>query len=233
MEKNPFSISFGKKPYQYIERDLVIDEIIDEISSDIIQNQCFMLTGVRGSGKTVTMLKDENGLVKEVSGDGGKYILAYDQDKNLVSITDPLGNKTEYEYTDGKLTDRIEKNAENVTKTEFKNEYDGEGRIVKQTDGKGKSILYSYDTSEFWRIKVAITDRNGYNSSKVFDRFGELVSTTDPLGNTTYMTYDGNGNLASIKDPLGNTTIYTYDDSNNLLSVKDAEEKGLLKHLDS
>ncbi|MBQ9609538.1 MAG: ATP-binding protein [Lachnospiraceae bacterium] len=60
MEKNPFSISFGKKPYQYIERDLIIDEIIDEISSDIIQNQCFMLTGVRGSGKTVTMTTIEN-----------------------------------------------------------------------------------------------------------------------------------------------------------------------------
>ena len=55
MERNPFSISFGRKPYQYIERDLVIDEISEELKAEEIQNQCFMLTGVRGSGKTVTM----------------------------------------------------------------------------------------------------------------------------------------------------------------------------------
>ncbi len=60
--KNPFSISFGKKPYQYIERDLVIDEIMSDLQSDIIQNQCFMITGVRGSGKTVTMTAIENEL---------------------------------------------------------------------------------------------------------------------------------------------------------------------------
>ena len=53
MERNPFSISFGKKPNQYIEREMIIDEITEEIESG--ENQCFMLTGVRGSGKTVTL----------------------------------------------------------------------------------------------------------------------------------------------------------------------------------
>lgn len=62
MPKNPFSISFGKKPYQYIERELVIDDIMDDLQSDVIQNQCFMITGVRGSGKTVTMTAIENEL---------------------------------------------------------------------------------------------------------------------------------------------------------------------------
>lgn len=62
MTKNPFTISFGKKPLLYIERSLIIDEITDELSSDIIQNQCFMLTGVRGSGKTVTMTAIESKL---------------------------------------------------------------------------------------------------------------------------------------------------------------------------
>lgn len=53
MERNPFSISFGKKPNQYIEREMIIDEITEEIESG--ENQCFTLTGVRGSGKTVTL----------------------------------------------------------------------------------------------------------------------------------------------------------------------------------
>ncbi len=62
MERNPFSISFGKKPYQYIERELIIDEIMDDLNASNIQNQCFMLYGVRGSGKTVTMTNIENSL---------------------------------------------------------------------------------------------------------------------------------------------------------------------------
>ncbi len=62
MKKNPFSISFGKTPYQYIERNLIIDEIMSELEADIIQNQCFMITGVRGFGKTVTMTAIENRL---------------------------------------------------------------------------------------------------------------------------------------------------------------------------
>ena len=53
--RNPFSISFGRKPLQFIERDFTIEEIREELDSDEIREQCFMLTGVRGSGKTVTM----------------------------------------------------------------------------------------------------------------------------------------------------------------------------------
>ena len=53
--KNPFAINFGIIPAQYIERDLITDEIITELESDVVQNPCFMLTGIRGSGKTVTM----------------------------------------------------------------------------------------------------------------------------------------------------------------------------------
>mgnify|MGYP002621030040 CR=1 FL=1 len=55
MKKNPFSINFGKYPSQYIHREILTDEIIDELTSDDGQNPCFMLTGTRGTGKTVEM----------------------------------------------------------------------------------------------------------------------------------------------------------------------------------
>ena len=34
MEKNPFAINFGMVPLQYISRDIVIDEIVDELTRD-------------------------------------------------------------------------------------------------------------------------------------------------------------------------------------------------------
>lgn len=54
-KNNPFSINFGKVPTQYISRDLLISEITDELTDEVAEENCFMLTGARGSGKTVTM----------------------------------------------------------------------------------------------------------------------------------------------------------------------------------
>lgn len=54
-ERNPFAINFGIIPNQYIARNLITDEIITELESETMQTPCIMLTGVRGSGKTVTM----------------------------------------------------------------------------------------------------------------------------------------------------------------------------------
>ena len=54
-ERNPYVISFGRIPTQYISRSLIIDNIIESLESDIIEEQAYKLTGVRGTGKTVTL----------------------------------------------------------------------------------------------------------------------------------------------------------------------------------
>ena len=55
MNNNPFNISFGRKPYQYISRFLASHKVSDTFLSDHPSSQVFLLTGVRGSGKTVLM----------------------------------------------------------------------------------------------------------------------------------------------------------------------------------
>lgn len=62
MNKNPFSINFGKYPSQYIHRDILTDEILEELTDEEPGNSCFMLTGTRGTGKTVTMTTIEREL---------------------------------------------------------------------------------------------------------------------------------------------------------------------------
>lgn len=54
---NPFSLSFGKEPLSFIERGRQSREIIDSFSEENPSCQVYMITGVRGSGKTV-MLTD-------------------------------------------------------------------------------------------------------------------------------------------------------------------------------
>ena len=62
---NPFAINFGTMPAQYIGREMIIEEIVNELNAEPIQNPCFMLTGVRGTGKTVTMTAIENRILED------------------------------------------------------------------------------------------------------------------------------------------------------------------------
>ncbi len=61
---NPFTLSFGKKPIQYISRITQTTHIIDTFCAEVPSNQIFMVTGVRGSGKTVMMTQVANEIAK-------------------------------------------------------------------------------------------------------------------------------------------------------------------------
>lgn len=52
---NPFSLSFGTKPYEMIERPVQTREIYEAFTSEYVSQRTYMITGVRGSGKTVLM----------------------------------------------------------------------------------------------------------------------------------------------------------------------------------
>ncbi|MBQ7584542.1 MAG: hypothetical protein IJT24_08010 [Lachnospiraceae bacterium] len=52
---NPYTIGFGRVPAHYISRDILIDDIIDSMNTDAIQGLACKLTGIRGTGKTVTL----------------------------------------------------------------------------------------------------------------------------------------------------------------------------------
>ena len=63
---NPFSLSFGKEPVNVISREKQINEIIEGFASENPEFQTCMITGVRGSGKTVFMTEvaERIGLLK-------------------------------------------------------------------------------------------------------------------------------------------------------------------------
>lgn len=64
---NPFTLSFGKKPLQYISRISQTNEIIDNFNAQEPSNQIYMLTGVRGVGKTVMMTSIANEMKQKES----------------------------------------------------------------------------------------------------------------------------------------------------------------------
>ena len=55
LTSNPFSLVFGKCPSAIIERPMQVEEIVQAFTAKEIAQQIFMITGVRGFGKTVLM----------------------------------------------------------------------------------------------------------------------------------------------------------------------------------
>lgn len=53
--KNPYTLIFGKSPKQIISRNSSMNDIIETFNDDNPSQQIYMITGVRGSGKTVYM----------------------------------------------------------------------------------------------------------------------------------------------------------------------------------
>lgn len=77
MERNPYAINFGKIPKKYICRNLIIDNIIESLESEDIEEQAYKITGIRGTGKTVTLTaiereinKDEKWIIVGVKSNG-------------------------------------------------------------------------------------------------------------------------------------------------------------------
>ena len=53
--QNPFTLTFGKSPLEPVERPVQTNEIVDAFTAESVNQQMFIITGVRGSGKTVMM----------------------------------------------------------------------------------------------------------------------------------------------------------------------------------
>ena len=55
MNKNTYSLMFGKEPLQFISRSSQVAMITESFISEPVAQQIYLLTGLRGSGKTVMM----------------------------------------------------------------------------------------------------------------------------------------------------------------------------------
>lgn len=74
MKTNPYSLTFGQEPRQYISRNEEISTIINQFTADDLAQQCYMITGLRGTGKTVfadsiksRLSNDKNWIVFELN----------------------------------------------------------------------------------------------------------------------------------------------------------------------
>lgn len=74
---NPYTVLFGKEPRQNIHRTALEAQILESFTANIPTNQMYIITGVRGAGKTVFMTdvtrrlrKEKDWVIAELSSEG-------------------------------------------------------------------------------------------------------------------------------------------------------------------
>jgi hypothetical protein len=93
---NPFSLTFGRKPNQYISRYDNTLEIIDSFTAENAICQAYLISGIRGSGKTVLMTS----VAKELASTGEWYVCDLNSTQDLLEdlsyrLADACGRKEE------------------------------------------------------------------------------------------------------------------------------------------
>ena len=189
-------------------------------------------------------------LTRSIDALGAETSYTYDEDGNLISITDPLENTTTYDYDEYGQRTSVTNALNQITSYS----YDTLGRLIDLTTPDGKVSHNVYNTAGYlfqsiqnfdsnktqnedsqYNItttyeydlmgrQTSITDTYGHETVYEYDANGQLISSIDPDGNENINTYNALGQLESTTDPMGRTTLYTYDEVGRLIETTDPAE---------
>ena len=194
------------------------------------------------NGRTIQFQWNSDTLMTQMSTsfDDRVWTYAYDEQKNLTSVTDPMNHTVYYAYNrDNRIKTFID--AEGYS-THITYNDDGQAHRIK-TDLTDKSIRYelaqhrtvfvdylpdgnnqfsSYIWDDQGRVIEKVGNCCGFSSKLAYDDDNNVIRHEDANGHVTLYTYDQNGNMLSSTDALGNTEHYTYESTyNNMTSYTD------------
>lgn len=155
---------------------------------------------------------DKNNVISAVDSQKNATKFEYNENSDLTGITDPKGNKFEYEY------DKPKRNiikATSAMKVINRFQYDSNGNITKsgtvQPDAQDKGI---------WITRSFTTDKN------------HVASVTDAEGNRTLYDWNVKSDLLnSLTDGQGNRLSYEYDSADRMTSVSQEVTAGGTKQV--
>jgi RHS repeat-associated protein len=169
----------------------------------------YRLTGVTtGSGRTYSFTTNVDGLITSVTlPNGGILRYEYSSDGFLTAFINADNERVLYVYdSNAQLSEWFDGRGLRV----IRNEYDNEGRVVKQTDAAGGVSELTYSLNQ-------TTLKNAENSTVVYEYDAQYRTTKiDDAGNDVTKTWDVNNRQTSVTDKTGSQTWYAYDSKGNV-----------------
>ena len=170
------------------------------------------------SGKTITVVHNDDGLVEKVYDNAGRETcFYYDDNSNLIAVIRPDGTKLMYSYDDNH---RIVQASNNIG-VFVTNEYDEKNRVINQKDALNNAMSLSYEDVGDGITKVIGNNANGTTYTIYAHESGVIVKETTEKGATNTYRYDEHGNLVQEIDPYNNSVYKEYDEKAQITKVVD------------
>lgn len=179
----------------------------------------------------LTAISDDNGRTLQFSWtdslmtrmttsfDNRSWSYQYDENGNLVHVTDAMQRTVHYGYnSDNRISVFTDAAGYSTYVT-----YNGDGMAHRiKTDLTDKSIRYEQASKQTVFIDY-LTDGNNQFSTYYFDDQGRVIEKKgNCCGYSSKIQYDNDDNVTRIEDANGHVTTYTYDHNGNMLTSTDA-----------
>lgn len=153
---NPFILTFGREPINFIPRINYFQEVKDNFYSETRPNQAFMVTGVRGTGKTVFL----SNLAKEFEKNIDWIVVDLNPERDMLeSLASQLYNNSKVKHL--------------FAKTELNISFNGVGFSIgnEKPSNDIETVIYKiveYITKKKKKILITVDDATSNNNIKVF-----------------------------------------------------------------
>ncbi|MGH9905431.1 MAG: DUF6531 domain-containing protein, partial [Pyrinomonadaceae bacterium] len=153
---------------------------------------------------------------------GRTFNYTYDPGGRLATVTDPNGGITAYTYDSSHrmLTIRDAKQIVFLS-----NEYDANGRVIRQTQADGTVYQFVYTVDASGKVtQTDVIDPRGNIRRVTFNAAGYIVTDSQGVGSpdqqtATFERQSGNNLIIAAIDALGRRAEFGYDSSGNLTSI--------------
>ena len=192
-------------------------------------------------GNTVTIARDNAGNITSITSPSGRRMsFTNDTSKNRITrISDASGRSVNYAYDGTGRLETVTDVGGGVTRFGYdannqitlltdakqipylQNEYDGSGRVFRQTLADGGQYLFNYSTDAGGNItQTQVTAPGGYVKTYSFNvngyfSGGYLTQITEGPKIATFAYQSGTNLLSYTIDPIGRRTDFTYDAAGN------------------
>jgi len=128
----------------------------------------------------------------------------YDDQSNLLTVTDPNSNVTTYSYDALNRKSTMEDPDSNTTTYG----YDSEDNLTSVLDPRGLTTTYGYDA---FGNQTSVSSPDTGSISRTFDAMGNVLTSTDARSDVSTYTYDALNRLSTSSYTGGASATYTYD----------------------
>jgi RHS repeat-associated protein len=143
---------------------------------------------------------------------GKQFIMGYNSDDQMTSLTDRLGDMISYTYHEasGKVASITYANGDVFSVT-----YSAQDQIFTNPQNS-KTVTFTYYNP------VCNDYPDGTNEKFTYDNNGNIRTRVDRVGKTWTYTYNSRGQVLTETNPTGGVTTYTYNNDANLASKTDS-----------